>query len=165
SRSASASNRCAAAAVRAARNSRAAVTGRLAVGSGRSREQLASAVRAWRQGGAAALSVREEEWAVEGDALARAYAALDAAWEDDERPALRVRANRWTVVGEPCQLRLGRDGRWWPYRKEGGRWTPAGEAADDPATALATTRPDGEETPSRPDGGSLGSLTETPFLP
>ncbi|MFI1508375.1 SWF or SNF family helicase [Streptomyces sp. NPDC020597] len=128
----------------------AVVTGRLAAGSGRSREQLASAVRAWRHGGPAALSVWEEEWAVEGDALARARAALEAAWEEDERPALRAQANRWTVVGEPCQLRLGRDGRWWPYRKEGGRWTPAGEAADDPGTALATARPDGEETPSPP---------------
>ncbi|MDQ0963632.1 putative Zn finger protein [Streptomyces sp. B4I13] len=126
----------------------AAVAGRLAAGSGRSREQLASAVRAWQHGGAAALSVWEEEWAVEGDALARARAALETAWEDDERPALRARANRWTVVGEACQLRWGRDGRWWPYRKEGGRWIPAGDAADDPATALAAARSDGEEAPS-----------------
>ena len=115
-----------------------AMAGRLAAGSGRGREQLASAVRAWRYGGAAALAVFEEEWAVEGEALARARAALDAAWEDDERPVLRARGNRWTAVGSPCQVRLGRDGRWWPYRKEGGRWVPAGEAAQDPATALAS---------------------------
>ncbi|MGW7164813.1 SWIM zinc finger family protein [Streptomyces sp. NPDC054884] len=122
----------------------AAVTVRLASGSGRSREQLASAVRAWRHGGPAALAVFEEERAVEGDALARARAALAAAWEDDERPVLRARANRWTVVGEACQLRLGPDGRWWPYRKESGRWMPAGDSAHDPATALATARADGE---------------------
>ncbi|MGQ4360850.1 SWF or SNF family helicase [Streptomyces sp. SAS_272] len=137
-----------------------AATERLAAGSGRSGEQLASAVRAWRHGGPAALSVLEEEWAVEGDALTRARAALEAAWEDDERPVLRARANWWTVVDEACQLRLGRDGRWWPYREEGGRWTPAGDAADDPATALATARPDGEEvssraeTPSPPEASS-----------
>ncbi|MFI5795694.1 SWF or SNF family helicase [Streptomyces sp. NPDC051677] len=122
-----------------------AVVGRLAAGSGRSREQLASAAQAWCHGGAAALSVLEEEWTVEGEALARARAALDAAWEEDERPVLRARGNRWTVVGAACQLRLGRDGRWWPYRKEGGRWMPAGDAAHDPATALTVARPDSEE--------------------
>ncbi|MGW2613623.1 SWF or SNF family helicase [Streptomyces sp. NPDC001500] len=124
----------------------AAVTDRLAAGSGRERWQLASAVRAWTYGGAAALSVFEEEWAVEGEVLARARAALDSAWEEDERPVLRARGNRWTAVGTACQLRLGRDGRWWPYREEDGRWTPAGEAADDPATALATVWTDGGET-------------------
>ncbi|MEU1516426.1 SWF or SNF family helicase [Streptomyces sp. NPDC005811] len=113
---------------------------RLGAGSGRGREQLARAVRAWRYGGAAALSVLEEEWAVEGEALARARAALESAWEEDERPVLRARGNRWTVVGESGQVRLGRDGRWWPYRKEGGRWVPAGIAARDPATALAAAR-------------------------
>lgn len=110
---------------------------RLAEGSGRTREALAAAVRAWRLGGVAALSVLEEEWAVEGDALARARAALESAWEEDERPSLRARANRWTVVGAPHQLRLDREGRWWPYRREHGGWVPVGGADQDPATALA----------------------------
>ena len=83
------------------------------------------------------LSVLEEEWTVEGEVLARARAALDSAWEEDERPVLRTTRNRWTVVGTGSQLRLGRDGRWWPYRKRSGRWVPAGQAAQDPATALA----------------------------
>ncbi|MDQ0579390.1 SWIM zinc finger family protein [Streptomyces rishiriensis] len=126
-----------------------AVAGRLAAGSGRGRAELAAAVRAWRHGGVAALSVLEEEWAVEGAALARARAALESAWEEDERPVLRARGNRWTVVGTGCQLRLGRDGRWWPYRREGGRWMPAGDAAHDPAAALSVVRPDGEEALSR----------------
>ncbi|MEV0642547.1 SWF or SNF family helicase [Streptomyces sp. NPDC050619] len=116
-----------------------AVADRLADGSGRGREQLALAVRAWGHGGVAALSVYEEEWTVEGETLARARAALDSAWDEDERPTLRATGNRWTVVGAPRQLRLGRDGRWWPYRKERGRWVPAGGAAQDPATALAST--------------------------
>ncbi|GAA2442037.1 SWF or SNF family helicase [Streptomyces glaucus] len=116
-----------------------AVLDRLAEGSGRGREELESAVRAWRHGGAAALSVLEEEWAVTGEALARARAALESAWDEAERPSLRRRGNRWTVVGAPGQLRLGRDGRWWPYRRERGRWVPAGGAAGDPATALAWT--------------------------
>jgi uncharacterized Zn finger protein len=121
------------------------VVDRLADGSGRGREQLALAVRAWRHGGVAALSVLEEEWAIEGEALARARAALDSAWDEDERPTLRANGNRWTVVGAPSQLRLSQDGRWWPYRKEGGRWVPAGDAAQEPATALASTTPTPEE--------------------
>ncbi|MFI9172699.1 SWF or SNF family helicase [Streptomyces lincolnensis] len=122
-----------------------AVAVRLADGSGRDREQLSLAVRAWRLGGAAALAVCEEEWTVEGETLARARAALDSAWDEDERPTLRATANRWTVVDAPSQLRLGRDGRWWPYRREQGRWTPAGGAAQDPATALASVEAAGTE--------------------
>ncbi|MYU23249.1 SWF or SNF family helicase [Streptomyces sp. SID8352] len=114
-----------------------AVRDRLAAGSGRGREAFAVAVRAWRLGGPAALSVLDEEWPVAGDALARAEAALATAWEEGERPSLRARANRWTVTGAPFQLRLDREGGWWPYRGEGGRWVPVGGAAGDPATALA----------------------------
>ncbi|MFI2435344.1 SWF or SNF family helicase [Streptomyces sp. NPDC018693] len=122
-----------------------AVADRLAEGSGRSREALAVAVRAWRYGGPEALAVLEEEWTVQSESLARARTALEAAWEGDERPVLRARGNRWTAVGAPCQLRLGRDGRWWPYRKERGRWVPAGDATRDPATALASARLTGKE--------------------
>ncbi|MFJ6737414.1 SWF or SNF family helicase [Streptomyces sp. NPDC091279] len=110
---------------------------RLAQGSGRSPEALAGAVRAWLTGGVDALSVWDEEWSVSGERLARARAALDAAWEPAERPSLRAGGNRWTVVGGDAQLRLGRDGRWWPYRKERGRWLPASGPSRDPATALA----------------------------
>ncbi|WP_369198517.1 SWF or SNF family helicase [Streptomyces djakartensis] len=117
------------------------VADRLADGSGRGREGLATAVRAWRLGGPEALSVLDEEWQVEGEALARARAALEAAWDPDERPELRARGNRWTPAGSATQLRLGRDGRWWPYRKERGRWQPAGEPTRDPATALAAAEP------------------------
>lgn len=122
-----------------------AVADRLAEGSGRGREGLALAVRAWRQGGPAALEVFDEEWTVRGERLARARAALEAAWDADERPSLRSRANRWTAVDAPVQLRLGRDGRWWPYRKERGRWVPAGSPAQDPATALASAERAAEE--------------------
>ncbi|MFE1011512.1 SWF or SNF family helicase [Streptomyces sp. NPDC058794] len=117
------------------------VSRRLGEGSDRTAESLDAAVRAWRLGGGAALSVLEQEWTVEGDTLARARAALESAWEEGERPALRARGNRWTVGGAPHQLRLDREGRWWPYRKERGRWVPAGGAAHDPATALASAVP------------------------
>ncbi|MEU8788217.1 SWF or SNF family helicase [Streptomyces sp. NPDC048643] len=118
------------------------VAERLAAGSEREREELRLAVRAWQYGGGAALSLLEDEWAVEGESLARARAALQTAWEDDERPRLRADRNRWTATGTGTQLRLGRDGRWWPYREEQGRWTPVGPATTDPATALATAGED-----------------------
>ena len=117
-----------------------AVIVRLAEESGRGRAGLSVAVGAWRAGGASALAVLDEEWQVAGDALARARAALDAAWEPDERPPFRVHGNHWTVVGEPVQLRLGQDGRWWPYRDENGCWTPVGAADREPAIALAAAR-------------------------
>jgi len=124
-----------------------AIAQRLAVGSGRDGEELRLAVCAWRYGGVAALSVLEDEWPVETESLARARAALESAWDEDERPRLRVSRNRWTAAGGSAQLRLGRDGRWWPYRKERGRWAPAGPAVRDPATALATAEGDLSDDP------------------
>ncbi|MFF1303210.1 SWF or SNF family helicase [Streptomyces sp. NPDC058307] len=115
-----------------------ALTERLATGSGRDPGSLANATRAWELGGADALSVLEEEWEPSGGTLARARVALDSAWDEDERPPLRAEGNRWTTVNASVQLRLGRDGRWWPYRQERDRWILAGPAALDPATALAS---------------------------
>jgi len=109
---------------------------RLAAGSGRERDGLDLAVRAWREGGAVALAVLEEEWTPAGEVAARARAALDAAWDPDERPTLQPHANRWTEVGTPAQIRLDREGRWWPYRNDDGRWTPTGGPSPDPAEAL-----------------------------
>ncbi|GGZ34863.1 SWF or SNF family helicase [Streptomyces poonensis] len=121
-----------------------AILARLAQGAGRDGEDLALAVRAWRYGGAAALSVLEDAWAPDSASLARARAALEAAWDVEERPVLHAMDNRWTANGGSLQLRLSRDGRWWPYREEGGRWAPAGPAAQDPATALASAAGDEE---------------------
>ncbi|MEU9117119.1 SWF or SNF family helicase [Streptomyces sp. NPDC048483] len=116
----------------------AAISARLTAGSGRGARGLATAVRAWELGGTDGLAVLEEDWTPEPEALALAADRLAAAWEDGEtRPRLRVTRNRWTVVGGAAQLRYGRDGRWWPYQKDGGQWVPAGPATDDPAGALA----------------------------
>ncbi|WP_374050236.1 SWIM zinc finger family protein [Streptomyces roseicoloratus] len=114
------------------------IAARLAEGSGRERAALGLAVRAWRLGGPAALAVLEEEWQPAQEALRRAETRLAEAWEASERPALRPSGPaRWTVVGTDTQLRLGPDGRWWPYREEHGVWVPAGPADQDPAAALA----------------------------
>ncbi|MFJ2027163.1 SWF or SNF family helicase [Streptomyces sp. NPDC087897] len=111
---------------------------RLATGSGRTAADLDAAVRAWRYGGVAALAVLDEEWTPDPEQLERARVRLGEAWEPGERPSLRTSGRaRWTVAGADLQLRLDRAGRWWPYRKERGRWVPAGPADDDPAGALA----------------------------
>lgn len=115
---------------------------RLARGSGRDRGGMERAVRAWRHGGAAGLAVLEEDWTPDPAALARATDQLAAAWEPGTRPDFRATGTRWTAVGKGAQLRYGPDGRWWPYRKEGTTWTPAGPPTPDPASALATVLED-----------------------
>ncbi|MFB6435192.1 SWF or SNF family helicase [Streptomyces sp. NPDC056411] len=124
-----------------------ALSARLAAGTRRDPQDLALAVRAWRLGGAAGLAVLAEEWTPDPAELARAAGRLAAAQEDGEADgagAWRWAAgNRWTTADGEAQLRYGRDGRWWPYRDEDGRWAPAGPPADDPAGALAALAPDG----------------------
>ncbi|MFH8927091.1 SWF or SNF family helicase [Streptomyces pristinaespiralis] len=115
------------------------IAARLAAGTDRTRAELDLAVRAWRYGGAAALAVLEEDFVPDDDQVSRAESALAAAWAaEPDRPRLRPSGPaRWTVVGTEEQLRLGRDGNWWPFRKERGAWAPAGPASPDPAEALA----------------------------
>ncbi|WP_306317542.1 MULTISPECIES: SWF or SNF family helicase [unclassified Streptomyces] len=113
------------------------VRARLAEADDRGREGLALAVRAWEYGGVAGLAVLDEEWTPDAERAARARAALEAAWDGDDRPALKAARGRWNTADGQAQLRLGRDGRWWPYRKQRGRWAPAGPATSDPASALA----------------------------
>ncbi len=117
------------------------VTARLAAGCGRDGADLDRAVRAWEYGGRDALAVLDERWTPDAEALACAGVQLARAWEGEaRRPRLRADGNRWTAHDGRAQLRYGRDGRWWPYREEGGHWYPAGPAATDPATALAGAR-------------------------
>ncbi|MEU9984992.1 SWF or SNF family helicase [Streptomyces sp. NPDC050856] len=131
------------------------ITGRLAAGTGRRRADLDLAVRAWRLGGAEGLAVLEDGALPDADSSARARAQLAGAWEDGERPPLRAAGpGRWTAAGTDVQLRLGGDGRWWPYRKEGGRWSPAGPPEHDPAAALATLSP--ADTADRGSGTAGG---------
>jgi len=101
-------------------------------------EELAAAVRAWEQGGAAGLEVLEHAWSPTAADKARARTALEEYADDSEPPPLRLWHNRWTAEAEGVQIRLGTDGRWYPYRRsDGGRWWPDGPAERDPAAALA----------------------------
>ncbi|MGW0929508.1 SWIM zinc finger family protein [Streptomyces sp. NPDC002644] len=92
---------------------------------------------AWRTGGAAGLDVLERPWTPGRRETARARTALAEAWSPDEEPALTVEDNRFTFGAEGPQLRLGRDGRWYGYLRQGGAWWPTGEPDPDPAAVTA----------------------------
>ncbi|MFG2620663.1 SWF or SNF family helicase [Streptomyces sp. NPDC048507] len=114
---------------------------RLSVAAGRDGAAMERAVRAWGFGGATALEALEEDWSPDRAALARARSALAAAWPDEAAPVLRRVRARWTTPDGNRRLRLDRHGRWWPLRREAGRWHLAGPSAPDPASALASLDP------------------------
>ncbi|MET7391619.1 SWIM zinc finger family protein [Streptomyces sp. NPDC005529] len=121
----------------AAEHPRKEVFAQIAQSTDRPLSELAQAVRAWRHGGVAALAVLQDSWTPDSSVLARARASLAEDWADGRPPQIRAWRNRWTVVGCDRQLRYGRDGRWYPYRKEDGAWWPLGQPDPNPATALA----------------------------
>ncbi|NYV77431.1 hypothetical protein HW445_24340, partial [Streptomyces sp. UH6] len=81
--------------------------------------------------------VLEHPWTPGPHRTARARTALAEAWSPDEEPVITVEENRFTFGERGPQLRLGRDGRWYGYRRQGGAWWPTGEPAADPAAATA----------------------------
>lgn len=89
----------------------------LAVRSGVPARQLLRRALAWHQGGVEALRVLDEQWDPGVDAQVEGRALLG--------PGASVRRNRVTLGDR--QLRLGHDGRWYPYRKAGTGWDPDGE--------------------------------------
>ncbi|MCI4146581.1 hypothetical protein [Streptomyces sp. MMS20-AI2-20] len=113
------------------------VAQRLRAACGRPAEDLDRAAAAWRTGGRAALDVLEHPWTPPEQQTARARTALATAWEAEELPPVDVDGNHWTLTGRGLQLRLGRDGRWYPYRRRDDLWWPAGPPSADPAEALA----------------------------
>lgn len=113
------------------------VFARIAANCGRTPTELALATRAWRYGGPASLDVAESAWNPPPGRLERDREALRADWADGAPPRLRTWRNRWTVEGRDAQLRLGRDGLWYPYAKDRGAWWPYGPPDADPAVVLA----------------------------
>ncbi|HEU0132208.1 MAG TPA: SWIM zinc finger family protein [Mycobacteriales bacterium] len=103
---------------------------RLAKRAGLPAHQLSRRAQAWARGGRAALVVLDETWAPDESDVAEAVAALGAgahAWQ-----------NRVSDASDARQLRLGRDGRWYPFRRAGKAWELAGPPSADPAAAVAT---------------------------
>ncbi|MDT9698199.1 SWIM zinc finger family protein [Streptomyces sp. P17] len=106
----------------------------LASAAERTPAELARAVAAWRQGGAAGLAVLEEAWDPPAGRFDRARPLLLAA----DLPAFRPWRNRLTHPRGHVQLRLGRDGLWYAYESEPGHddWWPRGTPDLDPVGAL-----------------------------
>ncbi|MFI8203517.1 SWIM zinc finger family protein [Streptomyces sp. NPDC085937] len=109
---------------------------RLRAGCGRPADELDRAVAAWHTGGRTALEVLERSWIPTGQQTARARTALAVGWAD-ELPRIDIDGNHWTVTGRGLQLRLGHDGRWYPYRRRDAVWWPVGPSHGDPAEALS----------------------------
>ncbi|WP_245985115.1 SWIM zinc finger family protein [Streptomyces tateyamensis] len=114
----------------------------LQAGTGLRPMELARLTRAWRHGGAVGMTVAEEPGPADPAVMASARtvvaeALADMAPETGATP-LRAWRNRLTLGDTGLQLRLGPDGRWYPYRNENGDWWPCAPAETDPVAALTT---------------------------
>lgn len=97
--------------------------------SGRSDRDLRQLGGAWRLGGATALAaLTEPPWRADPLVMSAARDAVGAALK--RYGAVAVRDNRLTIPAIDVQLRLGRDGRWWRFEKQSGRWELAAAPAD-----------------------------------
>lgn len=94
----------------------------LAARTGTGRRELFRRALAWSSGGRRGLEALLEDWEPSPAELAPGRRALG--------PGARARANRVSLGDR--QLRLGRDGRWYPYRKVRGTWQPEGRPLEDP---------------------------------
>lgn len=101
---------------------------------------LHRAVAAWAAGGRHGLATLDEPWTPPAAVLARARSSLELAWGDDPLPEPTTWRNRatFTYRSRRVQLRLGRDGRWYPYVDVAGEWWPEGVPDADPVPVLAT---------------------------
>ncbi|MFG3690565.1 SWIM zinc finger family protein [Micromonospora sp. NPDC047740] len=108
---------------------------RLEEASGRAGE-LPRAIKAWEYAGSAGVDALDAVFSPPKDLVSRATDALREAWEGSgAAPELKNWRNRWTV-GRDVQVRYGRDGRWYPFRRRCGQWWPAGPPSPSPADAL-----------------------------
>jgi uncharacterized Zn finger protein len=84
---------------------------------------------AWQHGGAGALAVMDEEWTPDYPDLAEGVAALGSGGD--------VSRNRVSDSADVRQLRLGRDGLWYPMRRVRAAWEVVGPPSADPRDAAA----------------------------
>lgn len=98
--------------------------------------QMVRSILAWRFGGGEGLAVLEEPWTPPSGEFFRARASFASGWDEEEPPAFKTWRNRWTFTEHDVQLRYGRDGRWYPYRRRDGEWSPDGRPSSDPVVAL-----------------------------
>jgi uncharacterized Zn finger protein len=91
---------------------------------------------AWLYGGEPGISALTEQFQPDPEIRQAADEALKARFCTVVR-----RRNRWTITAEGRQLRLGSDGLWYPYEKDGTRWLPCGPPAQDPLAAATASDP------------------------
>jgi uncharacterized Zn finger protein len=89
---------------------------------------LSRRARAWALGGRGALAVLDETWSPDAGDVAEAAAALGA--------GAHVWMNQVSDASDARQLRLGRDGLWYPLHRRGA-WELAGPGAADPRVAAS----------------------------
>jgi hypothetical protein len=90
---------------------------------------LSRRARAWALGGAGALAVLDSTWSPDPGDVGEAVAVLGG--------GAHVWLNQVSDAADSRQLRLGRDGLWYPLHRRGGAWELAGAGAADPAVAVA----------------------------
>lgn len=100
------------------------LAGRLAIDG---RDLLRQAL-AWQYGGPVGVRVLRHRWQPAAGALAAGRAALGT--------GARAKDNQLTAGDR--QLRLGSDGRWYPYLRKAGRWDPVGPAVVDALEAVVS---------------------------
>jgi hypothetical protein len=93
----------------------------LAASAGVAARDLLNQALAWRDGGSEGLFVLAEDWSPRRDEMMKGRELLGG--------QATLRGNRATLGNR--QLRLGREGRWYPFRRSGrgagaGTWTPDG---------------------------------------
>jgi uncharacterized Zn finger protein len=94
--------------------------------------ELEDRALAWLFGGEPGIDTLTEQFQPDPEIRRATDATLKARFGTVTR-----RQNRWSITAEGLQIRLGRDGLWYPYTKESGRWLPDGPPATDPLTAAA----------------------------
>jgi uncharacterized Zn finger protein len=101
-------------------------------------ERFDRAVWAWTFAGAAGVDALQEVWSPPAADAARARAAIAAVFADDAQvPGIAVWRNRFTIDERDVQVRLGRDGLWYPYRRRAGEWWPGGPPGRDAGAVVS----------------------------
>jgi len=118
--------------------------------------RLARRAAAWRLGGADAVSVCDEAWAADAEAIDEARAAAVAA----ALGPVRARANRVTVGDGTSQLRLSRSGSWYRFERVGREWELDGGPEADPGALLIGRRELGD--PTTAGAGPAGERPRAP---
>jgi hypothetical protein len=106
--------------------------------SGVPERELARRALAWRHGGIQGFDTLRAGWDPAVDGGGGTAHLLDAARTTvRQATGLPARLQRDRITAAGLQVRLGRDYQWYPYRRIGTKWEPAGRPDPDPAVALA----------------------------